>query len=78
MGIRYESAQVLPYFHHTSAGGVFKPIFLMDWSPIHAKKLDNALNAKRMNVQPCGHQPLMEDGFFLKDGIKVKDSLTTY
>jgi len=54
-----------------NSGGVFKPIFLMDWSPIHAKKLDNALNAKCMNVRPCGHQPLMEDGFFLKDGIKV-------
>ena len=43
----------------------------MDHSPIHSKKGDDSLNAKRMNVRPGGKQPLMEDGWYEKNGVKV-------
>jgi hypothetical protein len=55
-----------------NSGGERKPIFLMDNSPIHCKKGDDVLNAKRMNVGTGGKQPMMEDGWFMLNGVKVR------
>ena len=44
---------------------------MTDQSPIHGAKSPTALNLSKMNVLPGGKQPLMDDGFYFKDGVKV-------
>ena len=47
-----------------NSGGEHRALFLVDNSPIHLKKGDDALNLSKMNVGIGGRQPLMEDGYF--------------
>jgi hypothetical protein len=54
-----------------NSGGERKAVFITDNSPIHNKKGDDSLNAKRMNVNSGGKQPFMEDGYHFQDGMKV-------
>ena len=52
-------------------GGEFQMMMMLDNSPIHNVMAEDELNARRMNVRPGGKQPLMRDGYFYRDGIKV-------
>ena len=47
-------------------------VLLLDNSPIHCKKADDCLNAKAMNVNSGGKQPLMRDGFYFRDDERVR------
>ena len=51
--------------------GEYKLAILMDHSPIHEAMAEDELNAKKMNVRPGGKQPIMKDGYFMRDGEKV-------
>ena len=52
--------------------GKKKLVIMLDNSPIHCKKADNALNVKAMNVNGGGKQPLMRDGFFFRGNRRVR------
>ena len=54
-----------------NSGGERAVLFMTDQSPIHGARSPTALNLSRMNVLPGGKQPLMDDGYFYKDGVKV-------
>ena len=50
----------------------YKMVLLLDNSPIHCKKADDCLNAKAMNVNSGGKQPLMRNGFYFQDDQRVR------
>ena len=46
--------------------GKYKPLFIVDHSPIHLASAPDALNAKHMNLKDGGKQPFQRDTFFYK------------
>jgi hypothetical protein len=50
-------------------------IFFFDVSSNHAAKSRDALNAARMNVNEGGAQPLMREGWFIKNGERVTQKM---
>ena len=55
-----------------NSGGEYKAVFMLDNSPIHNKKAEDALNAKAMNVNEGGKQPKMRAGFYVENGVQVQ------
>ena len=54
-----------------NSNGRLKSLIMTDWSPIHRNKGEDSLNVLRMNVGVGGKQPLMRDGYFIQNGVKV-------
>ena len=67
----FQAADIIKANHN----GKYTPLFVLDHSPIHSAMADDALNARKMNVNPGGRQPLMRPGWYEKDGVRVSQSM---
>ncbi|EEQ99708.1 hypothetical protein Pmar_PMAR010971 [Perkinsus marinus ATCC 50983] len=57
------------------SNGRYHCVFMTDRSPIHCKYPGDGLNVRMMNVKPGGQQPKMRDGWFMKKGKRVTQSM---
>lgn len=54
-----------------------RAVYYIDCSSNHNAYAPDALVASKMNVLPGGKQPLMRDGYYYKDGVKVVQAMHT-
>ena len=63
----------------TNSNGKYSPVFLVDHSPIHKAKPEDALNVNHMNLNSGGKQPKMRNGYYFMDldgdSIKIEQSM---
>jgi hypothetical protein len=70
--------KIIPAFeeaHKSHDEDKYQAVFLIDNSQGHAAYPDNALWASEMNLKPGSKQPLMRDGWFMKDGQQVSQKM---
>ncbi|KAH8914075.1 hypothetical protein BT69DRAFT_1343613 [Atractiella rhizophila] len=67
--LRSVEKKFIPVFERLHPGQTALVVF--DNSTGHGAMASDALNAKNMNLGPGGKQPVMRDGWWSKDGIKV-------
>jgi hypothetical protein len=66
--------KLIPAFEHLHGPG-FQALFIVDHSQGHAAYAPDALLVSRMNTKPGGKQARMRDGWYLKAGEKVVQSM---
>jgi hypothetical protein len=70
--------KIIPAFeeaHKSHDEDKYQAVFLIDNSQGHAAYPDDALRASEMNLKHGGKQPLMRDGWFMKDGQWVSQKM---
>ena len=69
---------VIPFFkatHVDEAGDPLQGLFLFDNSKCHDIMAPDALVVSLMNVFPGGNQPRMRDGWYMKDGMRIAQTM---
>ncbi|OBZ73966.1 hypothetical protein A0H81_06580 [Grifola frondosa] len=67
--------KIIPAFENAHGPG-YQALIMVDNSQGHSAYAVDALLASRMNLRPGGKQPRMRDGWYMKDGQQVPQSMT--
>src|SRR6267154_1852232 len=67
--------KIIPAFERAHGPG-FQALIMVDNSQGHSAYASDALLMSQMNLHPGGKQADLQDGWFMRDGIKVMQKMT--
>lgn len=67
--------KIIPAFEELHSPSEYQALFLIDNSQGHSAYSADALLVSRMNLGPGGAKPCMRDGWYMRDGQKITQSM---